>query len=75
MSGMKAQILRTVIISLTDLVAVHTALDLLQSGSGLTAVQSGVDDEDPIGNLTLIGEPRVLFDGFKYTVFLFVTTG
>lgn len=75
MSGQKAQYLRTIIIALADLVAVHTALDLLQSGSGLTAVQSGVADEDPIANLSLIGEPRVLFDGFKYTIFLFVTTG
>ena len=72
---MKAQTLRTVIIAQANLVDVHTALDLLQSGAALTAVQSGVDAEDPIANLTLVGEPRVIFDGFRYSVFLYVTTG
>lgn len=71
---MKAQKLRTVILSLDNLVDVHTALDLLSNGGSLTAVQTGVADEDPISDLSLVGEPRVLFDGFNWNIFLFVTT-
>lgn len=67
--------LRTVIISQDDLVNVHTALDLLRAGKGLSAPESGVAAEDPIAGMTLMGEPDVKFDGFKYTVFLFVTSG
>ena len=73
---MKAQTLRTVIISLPNIGSVHTALDLLQSGVGLTAVQSGVVAELPIANLSLVenAPPVVVFDGFNWNVFLFVTT-
>jgi hypothetical protein len=74
---MDAQKVRTVIVSLNDLVAVHTALDLLRAGKPLTAVQSGVMAEEAIANLSLIDgkPPVVLFDGFKYTVFFFTTSG
>jgi hypothetical protein len=74
---MDAQKVRTVIISLNDLVAVHSALDLLRAGKGLTAIQSGVMAEEAIANLSLIDgkPPVVLFDGFKYTVFFFTTSG
>lgn len=72
---MRAQKLRTVIIAQANLVDVSTALALLSNGSGLTALQSGVVAENPIGDLTLVGEPQMVFDGFRYTVFLFVTTG
>lgn len=71
---MKAQYLRTVVISRTALVDVTAALALLQNGLGLTAVQSGVNIELPIANLDMIDQVA-LFDGFKYTVFLFVTAG
>jgi hypothetical protein len=56
---MDAQKVRTVIVSLNDL------------------VQSGVMAEEAIANLSLIDgkPPVVLFDGFKYTVFFFTTSG
>lgn len=74
-ASLKAQKLRTVIISLDDLADVRTALNLLMNGQPLTAVQSGLAAEEAIANLTLIGTPRILFDGFKWNVFLFTTTG
>ena len=48
---MKAQQLRTLIISKASLVDVQTALDLLRSGAGLTAGQSGTVAYDSIANL------------------------
>lgn len=71
---MKAQTLRTVIIQLDDIVNVHAALALLKNGKGLTALESGVVAEDPIADLSLVDQ-QVAFDGFYWTVFLFVTTG
>lgn len=71
---MKAQQLRTVILASNDLTVLHGLLDTLSAGGALTAAETGVDDEDPISDLSLVGEPRVIFDGFKYTLFLFVTT-
>jgi hypothetical protein len=70
----KAQGVRTIVISLTSLAAVTTALNLLANGQALTSAQSGVNAEDPITQLSLIGEPKVIFDGFYWTVMLFVTT-
>jgi hypothetical protein len=70
----KAQQMRTVIISLDDLEDVHDALELLQSGQGLTAGESGLVAEEAIGNLTLLAPPNVVFDGFKWNVFIFVTS-
>jgi len=72
---MKAQQLRTLIISKASLVDVQTALDLLRSGAGLTAGQSGTVAYDSIANLELVGYPRVVWDGTKYTVFLYVSAG
>ena len=72
---LKAQKLRTVIIKQANLADVATALNLLMNGSGLTAPQSGLNVEQPIKDLTLLGDPAVLFDGFYWNVFLFVTTG
>ncbi len=72
--GVRAQKLRTVIIKQAAIADVATALNLLMNGSGLTALQSGVNVEAPIADLTLLSEPKVLFDGFTYVVFLFVTT-
>lgn len=70
----KAQGVRTIAISLTSLTAVTAALALLANGQPLTAVQSGVNAEDPINQLSLIGQPEVVFDGIYWNVFLFVTT-
>lgn len=70
----KAQMLRTVIISLDDLADVQTALDKLANNQALTAVESGVVDVDPIGNATLLETPVVTFDGFKWNVFIWLTT-
>lgn len=72
---MYATKLRTIIISLDDLVDVQAALDLLRAGKGLSAPESGVVAYDKVTGQTLLGEPVVKFDGFKYTVFLFVTSG
>ncbi len=69
---MRASTLRTVIVSRTDLVDVQASLDKLRNGKALTAAESGVVAVAPIGNLELAGEPQTHFDGFKWTVFLFV---
>jgi len=63
------------IISHDTAAEVQTALDLLRKGLGLTAGESGTVAYDPIVNLDLIGEPRVMWDGLNYTVFLFVSAG
>lgn len=71
---MRAQQLRTVIISHADPVLVQTALDKLRAGQGLSAAESGVSDVEPIRNLTLMGTPpQLLFDGEKYTQVLYVS--
>ncbi len=70
---MKAQQVRTVIIALDDLVDVHARLADLVNGKALTALETGVADETPILDLEWVGL-QVLFDGFKYTLFLNVTT-
>ena len=71
--------LRTLILQNADPVQLQAALDLLRNGNGLTAPQSGTIAYDPIGGATvrttLVGEPKVFFDGFYYTVFLFVSSG
>lgn len=80
---MKAQQLRTIIISLNDLTQVQAALDLLRVGKGLTSVQSGTiaypanpDGSGPIGNnVELAVPPSVFFDGFNWCVFLFYISG
>lgn len=74
-ANIKSQKLRTVIIQQANIADVATALNLLMNGSGLTALQSGVNIEQPIRDLSLLGDPLVLFDGFHFNVFLFVTTG
>lgn len=72
---MLATKLRTIIVARTNLVDVQAAMDLLRAGKGLTAGESGTIEYEKITGQTLIGEPQVKFDGFKYTVFLFVTSG
>lgn len=71
---LKAQMLRTVIISLDDLADVQIALDKLANNQALTALESGLVAVDPIGNATLMETPVVLFDGFKFNVFIWLTT-
>ncbi len=78
---MRAQTLRTIIISLNDLVQVQAALDLLRAGQPLTAVQSGtvayanVDGSGPFANNVEMPEiPKVYFDGFFYNIFLFIVS-
>jgi len=70
----KAGQLRTVIIALNDLANVQIALDLLAQNQPLTAGESGLVAVDPIGAATLLGSPSVVFDGFKYTIFIWVTS-
>jgi len=72
---MKAQQLRTLIISKPALADVQTALDLLRSGAGLTAGQSGTIAYGAIDNLELVGTPVVVWDGLNYNVFLYVSAG
>lgn len=73
---MKAQQLRTIIISHDDLVLVHAALTKLRNGQGLTAIESGVEDEDSIRDVDLVGDPPpMIFDGTFYTQILYVTLG
>lgn len=74
-ADIKAQSLRTVIISQADLADVQVALAKLSNGDGLTALESGLVAEDPISNLSLVDVPEILFDGFKWNVFLFVSSG
>ena len=71
---MQAQQLRTLIISLPDPVSVDAALTLLRNGQALSSAQSGTVAYDPITQQTLIAQ-QALFDGFNYTVFLFVSQG
>lgn len=66
--------LRTVIISLDDLEDVQDALALLGKNQPLTALESGLVAVDPIGTATLLGTPSVTFDGFKWNIFLWVTS-
>ena len=77
--SLSASQLRTLILQNPDPVQLQAALDALRNGAGLTAVQSGTVAYDPIGGssirLSLIGEPKVFFDGVNYTVFLFVSSG
>lgn len=80
---MKAQQLRTITLSLADPVAVQAALDLLRTGKGLTAGESGTiayplnpDGSGPLANGVELGpNPQVFFDGFFFTVFLFYVSG
>ena len=72
---MKSQQLRTIVLSLDTPTKVQTAMDLLRSGLGLTAGQSGLGVVEAIANLELVGQPTVVWDGLYYNVFLFVTSG
>lgn len=71
---MLAQQLRTIIISLPDPVSVDAALTILRNGNALSSAQSGTVAYEPIVQQTLIDQ-QVLFDGFNYTVILFVAAG
>ena len=70
----RAQQLRTVILSLDDLTDVQDALDKLANNKALTAGESGLVAVEAIGNATLLGSPQVVFDGFKFNVFIFITS-
>lgn len=72
--SVKAQKVRTVIVQQANIADLWTALSLLSNGSGLTALQSGVMLEPPIKDLTMVGEIEIVFDGFYWNAFLFVTT-
>ncbi len=74
---MKAGQLRTVILTNPDLVALQAALDKFRAGKALTAIDSGVIAYDAAGQLQLVGDaaPQVFFDGFNFTIFLFLTSG
>lgn len=71
---LKAQQLQTVWISRDDKLDVLAALQKLQDGQGLTAVESGTIAYDPISSFTLIGEPEIVFDGFLWNMLIFVTS-
>lgn len=74
---MRAQQLRTIILQNADMVLLQDALDKLREGKDLTAGESGVSAVDNIQNVALASDapPEVYFDGFKFTVFLFVASG
>lgn len=71
---LKGQMLRTVILSRDDLADIHDLLARLSKNDSLTAVETGVADEEPVTNLTLIGTPVIVFDGFNWNVFLYYST-
>lgn len=72
---MKAQQLRTVIIANADLTVVSSSLAKIRT-QALTAIESGNVAEATIKDLVLLEPvPAPFFDGFRYVVFLFVTTG
>lgn len=70
----KAGQLRTVILSLDDLADVQDALDKLAKNQPLTAPESGLVAVEAIGTATLLGTPAVAFDGFKWNIFIWVTS-
>jgi hypothetical protein len=72
---MKGQQVKTIIIQQADINDIQTALDLLRSGQGLTAGESGLAAVDPIANLELIGQPQVVWDGLYYNVFFYISSG
>ncbi len=74
---MKAQQLRTLILQNADPVALQSALDKLRDGKDLTALDSGTVAYGNIQNVPLASDaaPQVFFDGFTFTVFLFVASG
>lgn len=71
----KGQNLRVVLLSLDDLDDLQDALDKLTTGQALTAGESGVLAVESVASLTLLGTPRFLFDGFRYTMALYYTSG
>ena len=71
---MQANQVRTIIISLPDLELVQAALDRLRKGKGLSAVQSGVQDYEAIGTVEVAMPWQMTFDGFNYTVFVFIAS-
>lgn len=74
---MKAAQVRTLILKNPSLVDLQGALDILRSGKGLTALESGTVDYDPITDVPVVGNipPRVLWDGTNYVLFFFVGSG
>lgn len=74
MTQLRAQQLRTIWIAQADKLDAITALQKLQDGQGLSAVESGTIDYDPISSATLMGKPTVAFDGFLWNVLIFVTS-
>lgn len=71
---MKAQRLRVVIITQAALADVQTAFDKVRT-QAITAMESGVADYPSIKDADLIQQPWVVWDGTKYTMFIFVTSG
>lgn len=72
---MQANQVRTIIISLPDLADIQAALDKLRSGKALTIGDSGVAAYGAIGTVEVALPWQMTFDGFNYTVFVFVTSG
>ena len=70
----KANTVRLVLISLPNLATVLTVFEKLRL-TDITAGESGVADQDTVNALTLIGEPKLVFDGTNWNLSLFVTTG
>lgn len=71
---LRAQQARTVILASDDLADLHELLARLVNGDSLTAAETGVADEEPITDATLLSPPTFLFDGFRWSAWLVVST-
>lgn len=74
----KASQLRIVAIRNVDLAALQTQVAAFLAGpDGMTAAESGVIDEAALGQAAFISgtTPQYVFDGFAWSVFIFVTSG
>lgn len=74
----KASQLRIVAIRSVDLAALQTQVGKFLAGpDGMTALESGVIIEAPLGQAAFISgtTPQYCFDGFAWSVFIFVTSG
>lgn len=70
---MKAQAVRVVMLANADLAEVHALIERLRNGEELTALETGVAIEEPIGDLVVAAPWQLWFDGIRWNAFLQVT--